>query len=63
MKSSYASKLRIRVCFPHYTEEEHENIFSYISLYGNTEDSLMTACTPMTDESQWKGERAITLNF
>ena len=54
-ESSYASKLRIHVCLPPVhsviDREEHEKHL-LMTLYGNMEYSLMTACTPMIDESQ-----------
>ena len=65
MKSSYASKLCIQIYMlvPLHSiiERGEREKFPFLPQYGNVEYSLMTARTPMIDESQWKGEKVITL--
>ena len=65
MKSSFASKLHICLCLPCYTALQTDNSMKSISSchYGNTGNLLMTACSSTISESQWKGERVITLHF
>jgi len=67
-KRSYANELRICLWSPHYTALQTEkNTKSMKSIsscyYGNTGTIHSWQCTPMIDEPQWKGKRAIMLCF